>query len=169
MFEWFKNLFSNKQPKEESADPAQTEAYSPAEEAAEEEAASDDEDDQSAESQSESEAEDRPSGLVVGEILEINEHPNADKLVLARVNIGDETLDIVCGADNIKPGDKVPVALAGTTLPNGMEIKAAEIRGEKSNGMLCAEDELELGDDHSGILILPVEAEVGKPIDQYIK
>ena len=102
-------------------------------------------------------------GVVVGEILEIKKHSNADKLQLTKINIGKQVLDIVCGAHNISVGDKVPVALVGTKLPNGIEIKEAEIRGEKSFGMLCAVDELGLGSDHSGIIILDKKAKVGSP------
>jgi len=101
------------------------------------------------------------TGVVVGKILEISKHPNADRLQLTRVDVSENVLNIVCGAPNIKVGDKVPVALVGTKLPNGMEIKAAEIRGVKSFGMLCAADELGIGKDHSGILILDEKAEVG--------
>lgn len=108
-------------------------------------------------------------GVVVGKILEIKKHPNADKLQLTKVLIkeekalsgGGKVLDIVCGAQNISVGDKVPVALVGTKLPNGIEIKEAEIRGEKSVGMLCAMDELGLGEDHSGILLLPKNTKIG--------
>ena len=99
--------------------------------------------------------------VVVGEIMEISKHPNADKLRIAKVNIGKEVLQIVCGAPNIEVGQRVPVALVGAKLPasplggsKGFEIKEAEIRGVKSLGMLCAEDELGLGTDHSGIMIL---------------
>ncbi len=106
--------------------------------------------------------------IVVGEILEIKKHPNADKLQLAKVNIKTEELEIVCGAPNIKPGQKVPVALVGAKLPNGMEIKPALIRGVKSVGMLCAEDEIGLGDDHSGILILGEKAQVGQNLSEYL-
>lgn len=102
--------------------------------------------------------------VVVGEILEINPHPNAEKLQLAKVNVGKEVLKIVCGAKNIQVGDKVPVALVGAKLPNGLEIKEAEIRGEKSHGMLCAEDELGLGADHSGIMILEKDLKTGTSI-----
>jgi phenylalanyl-tRNA synthetase beta chain len=92
--------------------------------------------------------------VVVGKILEIKKHPNADKLQLVKVDVGTgHDLSIVCGAHNISVGDKVPVAMIGAKLPGG-EIKEAEIRGEKSFGMLCAEDELGLGTDHSGIMIL---------------
>ncbi len=92
--------------------------------------------------------------VVVGKVKEIKKHPQADKLYLVKVDIGREGLEIVCGADNFQAGDLVPVALTGAVLPNGMEIKATVIRGVKSNGMLCAADELGLGSDHSGIMIL---------------
>lgn len=107
-------------------------------------------------------------GVVAGEILEIQKHPNADRLQLTKVNIGKEKLDIVCGAHNIKVGDKVPVALVGTKLPNGIEIKEAEIRGVKSFGMLCAEDELGLGPDHGGILILGSDAKIGSSVSDFL-
>ncbi len=120
-----------------------------------------------------------PQGVIVGEIKEISKHPNADKLQLVKVDVGKKTsslpspheegaLDVVCGAWNIKTGDKVPLALVGTKLPNGIEIKAAEIRGEKSFGMLCAQDELGLGEDHSGIIILPIAAKIGEPVGKYL-
>lgn len=101
--------------------------------------------------------------VVVGQILEIQKHPNADKLQIAKVNVGKDELQIVCGAPNIAVGQKVPVALVGAKLPSGLEIKEAEIRGVKSFGMLCAADELSLGKDHSGILILDADAKVGAP------
>ena len=110
-------------------------------------------------------------GVVVGKILEVKAHPNADKLRIAMVNVVTgrdlSVLQIVCGAPNIEVGQKVPVALIGAKLPNGLEIKAAEIRGEKSFGMLCAKDELWLGEDHSGILILDAKAKIGQPLAQY--
>ncbi|NTV41344.1 MAG: phenylalanine--tRNA ligase subunit beta, partial [Candidatus Moranbacteria bacterium] len=113
--------------------------------------------------------------FVVGEILEISKHPNADKLQLTKVNVGNKTLDIVCGAKNISVGDKVPVALVGAKLPastvggpNGLEIKEAEIRGEKSFGMLCAKDELGLGSDHNGILLLNKKTKVGTPLKEVL-
>jgi len=93
-------------------------------------------------------------GVVVGKILEIKKHPNADRLQLTKIDIGLKKLDIVCGATNIKVGDKVPVALIGAQLPSRMLISEAEIRGVKSFGMLCAEDELGIGKSHAGILIL---------------
>lgn len=111
--------------------------------------------------------------VVVGQILEILKHPNADKLQVAVVDIGKEKLTIVCGAPNISVGQKVPVALVGANLPAStvggqgkFEIKEAEIRGVKSSGMLCAEDELGLGKDHSGILILDADAKIGASFAQ---
>ena len=100
-------------------------------------------------------------GVVVGKILKIKKHPGADKLQVAKVDIGEKKLDIVCGAPNIQEDDLVPVALVGTSLPNGMEIKEVDIRGIKSFGMLCAEDELRMGHDHSGILKLKESFKLG--------
>ncbi|PIW95172.1 MAG: phenylalanine--tRNA ligase subunit beta, partial [Candidatus Moranbacteria bacterium CG_4_8_14_3_um_filter_34_16] len=107
-------------------------------------------------------------GVVVGKILEIKKHPNADKLQLTKIDIGNKKLDIICGAKNIEVGQKVPVALIGAKLLNGIEIREAKIRGEKSYGMLCATDELGLGTDHSGILILKKNAKVGEPAKKYL-
>jgi len=109
--------------------------------------------------------ENKLEGVVVGKILEIKKHPNADKLQLTVVDIGGEKVDIICGAPNIKVGDKIPVALIGTKLSGG-EIKEAEIRGVKSFGMLCAEDELGIGKDHSGILILDDSAKIGNEVSK---
>ena len=106
--------------------------------------------------------------IVVGKILEINKHPNADRLRLVKVDIGDKELEVVCGAPNIAVGQKVPVALIGAKLPNGIEIKEAEIRGVKSCGMLCAEDELGLGKNHNGIMILSEDAKIGMEFSEYI-
>lgn len=113
-------------------------------------------------------------GVVVGEVLEVNEHSNADRLVVCKVNIGSETVQIVCGADNVAAGQKVPVATVGTALPPAKEgddpfvIKEAKLRGEESKGMICAEDELQLGDDHSGIMVLDKSLEVGTPLHEAI-
>ena len=106
--------------------------------------------------------------VVVGKILEINKHPNADRLRLAKVDIGNQELEVVCGAPNIEIGQKVPVALIGAKLPNGIILKEVEIRGIKSCGMLCAEDELGLGNTHSGSLILNEGAQVGMEVADYI-
>lgn len=107
-------------------------------------------------------------GVVVGLIQEVTAHPNADRLRLTKVDVGGNVLKIVCGAPNIEVGQLVPVATIGAILPNGMELKPAVIRGESSEGMLCATDELGLGTDHSGILILPTNAKVGDNIDNYL-
>jgi len=101
------------------------------------------------------------SSVVVGVIESVAPHPNADRLALCRVGVGDRTLQIVCGATNMRPGDKVPVALDGATLPGGVRIKAGRIREAISEGMLCSAKELGLGEDASGILILPAHLEAG--------
>ncbi|MFV0564773.1 MAG: phenylalanine--tRNA ligase subunit beta [Flavobacteriaceae bacterium] len=107
-------------------------------------------------------------GVVVGEVLTCIQHPNADKLKLTTVNIGEEEpLKIVCGAPNVVAGQKVPVATIGTTLytPEGeaWAIKKGKIRGEDSHGMICAEDELGLGKSHDGIMVLSNDLKVGTP------
>jgi len=93
------------------------------------------------------------SNIVVGKILAIEPHPGADRLSVCKVDSGSEKLSVVCGATNMKEGDKVPLALPGAMLPGG-SIKKTKIRGVESTGMLLAEDELGLTDDHSGIMIL---------------
>jgi len=104
--------------------------------------------------------------VVVGEILDIAKHPSADKLQVCQVNIGEKKpLQIVCGAPNIKAGQKVPVVLVGGEV-SGMEIKAAKLRGVDSEGMMCSLKELELGDDHSGIFILPDYTKLGLPLEK---
>src|SRR2546427_8091835 len=93
--------------------------------------------------------------VVVGELLNVARHPNADRLSLATVTVGGgEPLSIVCGATNIAPGQRVPVALPGAVLPGGRRIERAEKMGVVSNGMLCSGDELGLTSDADGILIL---------------
>ena len=101
---------------------------------------------------------DRYDKVVVAKILEVTAHPQADKLRLAMVDTGQDKREIVCGADNIKAGQLVPLALPGAVLPSGIKIEAALIRGVESHGMLCAPDELGLGEDHSGIMILSDKA-----------
>jgi len=104
-------------------------------------------------------------GVVVGEVLAIEPHPNADKLRLCTVNYGaDETLQVVCGAPNVAVGGKYPFATVGTTLPCGITLKKAKIRGVESLGMLCAKDELGLGEDHSGLLVLDASLKPGTPL-----
>ena len=106
-------------------------------------------------------------GVVVAQIQESVQHPNADKLSVTKVDAGGPTpLQVVCGAKNYKVGDKVPLATVGAKLPNGMEIKQAALRGVDSSGMLCSAKELGLTEDSSGLLILSPEAQVGTPIAQ---
>ena len=99
--------------------------------------------------------------VIVAEIDSIRKHPNADRLSLVRVRTLDRTFSIVCGATNIREGQRVPLALVGAKLPNGMEIKKSKIRGEISEGMLCSEIELGLGQDASGIMILDPQTPIG--------
>lgn len=111
-------------------------------------------------------------GLVVGEVKEASKHPNADKLSLTKVDIGTtELLSIVCGAPNVAAGQKVIVAPVGTTVfpVNGepFEIKKSKIRGELSEGMICAEDEIGIGSSHAGILVLDSSAVIGTPASDY--
>ena len=110
------------------------------------------------------------AGLLVGEVLELVQHPNADKLKLTKVNTGGVIpLNIVCGAANVAVGQKVVVALVGTTIypknaETGITLKLAKIRGEQSEGMICAEDEIGLSDDHAGIMVLDASIKVGSPV-----
>jgi len=107
--------------------------------------------------------------IVIGQIKTMVDHAEADRLRVCKVDIGaSQLLNIVCGASNIKAGDKVPVVLVGATLPNGMKIEARRIRGVDSEGMLCAEDELGLGDDRSGIMILDKDLRVGQKLGKAI-
>jgi len=111
--------------------------------------------------------------VVIGKIISIEDHPNADKLHVCQVNVGRETLQIVCGANNINPNDIVPVSLVGSCVfdekHESMEIGKAKLRGIESHGMLCSTRELGLGDDHSGIYLLPKEFEefLGEPVGQH--
>lgn len=108
-------------------------------------------------------------GVVVGKVIEVTPHPNADKLSLCKVNVGDvRDLDIVCGASNVRSGLKVPVALVGSILPDNFKIKKAKLRGVDSEGMLCAAVELGLPDTDGGILELPSDAPIGADIREYL-
>ncbi|WP_312074078.1 phenylalanine--tRNA ligase subunit beta [Atlantibacter sp.] len=110
------------------------------------------------------------NGVVVGEVVECGQHPNADKLRVTKVNVGGERLlDIVCGAPNCRQGLKVAVATVGAVLPGDFKIKAAKLRGEPSEGMLCSFSELGISDDHSGIIELPADAPIGTDIRDYLK
>jgi phenylalanyl-tRNA synthetase beta chain len=110
-------------------------------------------------------------GIVTGKVVHCERHPNADKLSLTKVDVGTcELLSIVCGAPNVAEGQKVLVATVGTTLYSGedsFQIKKSKIRGEVSEGMICAEDEVGLGTSHDGIMVLAEETEIGKPAALY--
>lgn len=105
------------------------------------------------------------SKVVVGEILKIDQHPDADKLHVCEVDVGKEKLQIVCGAPNILVGQKVPVVLVGGKVGD-FEIKSAKLRGVESFGMMCSQRELGLGDDHTGIFILPGDVKVGEQLEK---
>lgn len=105
------------------------------------------------------------SGVVVAKILSVSPHPSADRLSLCDVSDGTQTLRIVCGAKNIAAGDIVPLAKVGAVIPGGYTIKSSVLRGEKSDGMLCSESELEIGDDASGIMHLPADLTLGQPLE----
>ena len=119
-------------------------------------------------------------GVVVGHVEKVERHPNADRLTVCSVDVGGESpLPIVCGAPNVAAGQRVPVALVGTMLHlpsrdnpeqrQPVTITRSKIRGEISEGMICAEDELGLSDDHSGIMVLSPDAEIGQPFEAYLR
>ncbi len=114
------------------------------------------------------------NGLIIGEVIQCDLHPNADKLKITRVSIGEkESLQIVCGASNVAAGQKVVVATVGTTIypihGEPITMKVAKIRGIESFGMICAEDEIGLGVSHEGIIVLPNDAVVGKSAAEYFQ
>jgi phenylalanyl-tRNA synthetase beta chain len=107
--------------------------------------------------------------VVVARVLEVNKHPDADRLNVCRVDIGSgEAQQIVCGAPNVAPGLKVPCALPGAILPGDFTIKVAKVRGIESSGMLCSARELGIAEDSSGLLVLPDDAPVGQDIRAYL-
>ncbi len=109
-------------------------------------------------------------GVVVAAVLEVHKHPDADRLNVCRVDIGDglEARQIVCGAPNVAAGLKVPCALPDAVLPGDFKIKVAKVRGVESSGMLCSAKELGISDDASGLLVLPADTPVGQNIRQYL-
>jgi phenylalanyl-tRNA synthetase beta chain len=110
------------------------------------------------------------TGVVVGEVVECGQHPDADKLQVTKIDVGgDELLDIVCGAPNCRQGIKVAVAIVGAVLPGNFKIKKAKLRGQPSFGMLCSFSELGISVDHDGILELPIAAPVGEDIREYLQ
>lgn len=113
------------------------------------------------------------AGLVIGQVLECKQHPNADKLKVTKVDTGGQQLQIVCGAANVAAGQKVVVATIGSTIypfaGESMTMKIAKIRGVESEGMIVAEDEIGFSNNHSGIMLLPSDAQVGMPASEYFK
>ncbi|WP_345853241.1 phenylalanine--tRNA ligase subunit beta [Shewanella algae] len=110
------------------------------------------------------------SGVVVGEVVECGQHPDADKLRVTKVNVGgEELLDIVCGAPNCRQGLKVAVAVVGAVLPGDFKIKKAKLRGQPSHGMLCSYGELGIEIESDGIIELPLDAPIGTDIREYLQ
>lgn len=108
------------------------------------------------------------SGIVVGEILATEQHPDADKLRVCQVSNGQETFQVVCGAPNARPGIKIPFAMIGAELPGDFKIKKAKLRGVESFGMLCSAAELQISEENDGLLELATDAPVGEDIRQYL-
>lgn len=108
------------------------------------------------------------SGIVVGEILATEQHPDADKLRVCQVSNGAETFQVVCGAPNARPGIKIPFAMIGAELPGDFKIKKAKLRGVESFGMLCSASELQISEENDGLLELAADAPVGQDIRQYL-
>lgn len=113
------------------------------------------------------------NNIVVGKIIDINPHPNADRLKLVTVDLGKQNSTVVCGAPNVAVGEKVAFARVGAQLIDGhsgkmVQLKAAKIRGVASEGMVCSEKELGISDSHEGIMVLPEEATVGTPLQEYL-
>lgn len=109
------------------------------------------------------------SGVVVGEVLSTEQHPDADKLRVCQVSNGAETFQVVCGAPNVRPGLKIPFAMIGAALPGDFKIKKAKLRGVESNGMLCSQAELQVGEGNDGLMELPADAPVGQDVRVYLK
>jgi len=111
--------------------------------------------------------------IVIGQIIAINPHPDADRLSLPTIDLGAEQMTVICGAPNLKPGDKIAFAHVGAQLVDGhsgqmLRLKPAKIRGVVSKGMVCSEKELGISDSHEGIMVLPAEAPVGTPLADYL-
>jgi phenylalanyl-tRNA synthetase beta chain len=108
-------------------------------------------------------------GVLVAEVIEVEKHPDADRLSVCKVRAGsEEIVDVVCGAPNVTAGMKSPLAVPGVTLPNGIKLRKSKIRGVVSNGMLCSAVELGLGEESDGILALPGDAPAGMPLTEYL-
>ncbi|MGL5996316.1 MAG: phenylalanine--tRNA ligase subunit beta [Pseudomonas proteolytica] len=108
------------------------------------------------------------SGVVVGEVLSTEQHPDADKLRVCQVSNGAQSFQVVCGAPNVRPGLKIPFAMIGAELPGDFKIKKAKLRGVESNGMLCSQAELQVGEGNDGLMELPADAPVGQDIRVYL-
>lgn len=108
------------------------------------------------------------SGVVVGEVLSTEQHPDADKLRVCQVSDGNETFQVVCGAPNVRPGLKIPFAKIGAQLPGDFKIKKAKLRGVESNGMLCSQSELQVGEGNDGLMELPADAPTGEDFRVYL-
>lgn len=109
------------------------------------------------------------SNIVVGEVIEVKQHPDADRLRVCQVNVGDVVLSIVCGAQNVRANLRVPVAKIDAVLPGDFKIKKSKLRGVDSYGMICSESELGLAETSAGIMELPQDAPIGEDIRQYLK
>ncbi len=109
------------------------------------------------------------SGIVVGEVVSVSPHPDADKLRVCQVSDGSQTVQVVCGAPNVRDGLKVPFAVVGAVLPGDFKIKKAKLRGQASEGMLCSEAELGLSENHEGLMELPADAAVGQELAEFLK
>ncbi|MDB5979128.1 MAG: phenylalanine--tRNA ligase subunit beta [Pseudomonas sp.] len=109
------------------------------------------------------------TGVVVGEVLSTEQHPDADKLRVCQVSNGAETFQVVCGAPNVRPGLKIPFAMIGAELPGDFKIKKAKLRGVESNGMLCSASELQAGEGNDGLMELAADAPVGQDIRVYLQ
>ena len=108
------------------------------------------------------------SGVVVGEVLSTEPHPDADKLRVCQVSNGTESFQVVCGAPNVRPGLKIPFAMIGAELPGDFKIKKAKLRGVESSGMLCSASELQISEENDGLMELPGDAPVGQDIRAYL-
>jgi len=108
------------------------------------------------------------TGIVVGEVLSTEQHPDADKLRVCQVSNGSETFQVVCGAPNVRPGLKIPFAMIGAELPGDFKIKKAKLRGVESNGMLCSAAELQISEENDGLFELAADAPVGEDIRVYL-
>ncbi|OHC31553.1 MAG: phenylalanine--tRNA ligase subunit beta [Pseudomonadales bacterium RIFCSPLOWO2_12_59_9] len=109
------------------------------------------------------------SGIVVGEVLSTEPHPDADKLRVCQVSNGSETFQVVCGAPNVRPGLKIPFAMIGAELPGDFKIKKAKLRGVESSGMLCSAAELQISEENDGLLELASDAPVGEDVRVYLQ